>query len=152
MLIKDVDLGEEIAQIRQNVRKLCDGFSGEYWRALDRESGYPSAFVHALTEAGYLSVLIPEEYGGSGLKLSAAAAILEEIQRAGANGAACHGQMYMMGALLRHGYAGAEAHATCPASPAASYASRRLASPSPPAGPTPPPSRPSRGVTATAMS
>lgn len=102
-MLDDLDLGEEIAQIRHSVRKLCEGFGGEYWRALDRQAAYPSAFVQALTDAGYLSVLIPEEYGGSGLKLSAAAAILEEIQRAGANGAACHAQMYMMGALLRHG-------------------------------------------------
>src|SRR5204863_9090285 len=78
-------------------------FPGEYWRKLDREMVYPKAFVDALTEAGYLSVLIPEEYGGAGLKLSAAAAILEEIQRAGCNGGGCHAQMYTMGTLLRHG-------------------------------------------------
>src|SRR5213080_93428 len=82
-----------------------DEFPGEYWRKLDREMAYPSAFVDALTEAGYLSVLIPEEYGGAGLKLSAAAAILEEIQRAGCNGGGCHAQMYTMGTLLRHGSA-----------------------------------------------
>lgn len=91
------------ADIRDSVRKLCLEFPGEYWRALDRESAYPTAFVRALTEAGYLAALIPEEYGGSGLPLSAAVAILEEIQRAGCNGAACHAQMYIMGALLRHG-------------------------------------------------
>jgi alkylation response protein AidB-like acyl-CoA dehydrogenase len=91
------------ADIRDSVRKLCLEFPGDYWRRLDRESAYPTEFVRALTEAGYLAALIPEEYGGSGLPLSAAVAILEEIQRAGCNGAACHAQMYIMGALLRHG-------------------------------------------------
>ena len=91
------------AEIRDSVRKLCLEFPGDYWRALDRESAYPTEFVRALTQAGYLAALIPEEYGGSGLPLSAAVAILEEIQRAGCNGAACHAQMYIMGALLRHG-------------------------------------------------
>src|SRR5258705_3555655 len=94
---------DEYAHIRDAVAKLCAQFPGEYWRKLDREMTYPSAFVNALTEAGYLSVLIPEEYGGAGLKLSAAAAILEEIQRAGCNGGGCHAQMYTMGTLLRHG-------------------------------------------------
>ncbi len=89
--------------IRASVRKLCDGFDGAYWRALDRERAYPTAFVNALTESGFLAALIPEDYGGAGLPLSAAAAILEEIQHAGANGAACHAQMYVMGTLLRHG-------------------------------------------------
>ncbi|MGI6854651.1 acyl-CoA dehydrogenase family protein [Mesorhizobium sp. 1B3] len=103
MELKDLPQGEEIAQIRQSVRKLCEAFPAEYWRALDRDNAYPTNFVNALSEAGYLSVLIPEEFGGSGLPLSAAAAILEEVQRAGANGAACHAQMYIMGALLRHG-------------------------------------------------
>jgi acyl-CoA dehydrogenase len=90
-------------EIREAVSRLCAQFPGEYWRALDRENRYPSEFVNALTEAGFLSVLIPEEYGGSGLGLSAAAAILEEVQRAGCNGAACHAQMYTMGTVLRHG-------------------------------------------------
>ncbi|MDN2583810.1 acyl-CoA dehydrogenase family protein [Aquibium sp. ELW1220] len=103
MDLKDLPQGEEIARIRESVRKLCATFPPEYWRRLDRESAYPSAFVQALSDAGYLSVLIPEAYGGSGLPLQAAAAILEEVQRAGANGAACHAQMYIMGALLRHG-------------------------------------------------
>ncbi|MEO9611819.1 MAG: acyl-CoA dehydrogenase family protein [Nitratireductor sp.] len=103
MTIKDLPEGEDIAQIRQSVRRLCADFAPDYWRRLDRDSAYPSDFVKALSDAGYLSVLIPEEYGGSGLPLSAAAAILEEVQRAGANGAACHAQMYIMGALLRHG-------------------------------------------------
>lgn len=94
---------EDIAEIRDAVSKLCAEFSGEYWRELDREQAYPTDFVRALTEAGYLSVLIPEEFGGSGLPLKAAAAILEEIQKSGCNGGACHAQMYIMGALLRHG-------------------------------------------------
>ncbi|MDX8513058.1 acyl-CoA dehydrogenase family protein [Mesorhizobium captivum] len=89
--------------IRDAVAKLCARFPGEYWRALDRDMAYPREFVEALTEAGWLSILIPEEYGGSGLPLSAAAAVLEEIQRAGCNGGACHAQMYTMGTLLRHG-------------------------------------------------
>ena len=90
-------------EVRDGVRRLCADFPGEYWRELDRTRAYPAAFVKALTAAGYLSALIPEEYGGSGLPIAAAAAILEEIQRAGCNGAACHAQMYIMGALLRHG-------------------------------------------------
>lgn len=94
---------ETYDDIRDTVAKLCARFPGEYWRALDREMVYPREFVDALTEAGWLSILIPEEYGGSGLPLSAAAAVLEEIQRAGCNGGACHAQMYTMGTLLRHG-------------------------------------------------
>ncbi|WP_217578733.1 acyl-CoA dehydrogenase family protein [Mesorhizobium sp. GbtcB19] len=94
---------EHYQDIREAVAKLCDRFPGEYWRALDRDMTYPREFVEALTEAGWLSILIPEEYGGSGLPLSAAAAVLEEIQRAGCNGGACHAQMYTMGTLLRHG-------------------------------------------------
>jgi acyl-CoA dehydrogenase len=90
-------------EIRQAIRKLCQGFPGAYWRDLDQRREYPSAFVEALTRAGYLSVLVPEEYGGSGLGLSAAAAILEEIHASGSNGAACHAQMYTMGTVLRHG-------------------------------------------------
>ena len=90
-------------EVRDGVRRLCADFPGEYWRELDRTRAYPAAFVKALTAAGYLSALIPEEYGGSGLPIAAAAAILEEIQRAGCNGAACHAQMYTMGTLLRHG-------------------------------------------------
>src|SRR4051794_11902803 len=94
---------EDHADIREAVAKLCAQFPGEYWRKLDREMAYPTAFVDSLTQAGYLSVLIPEEYGGAGLKLSAAAAILEEIQRAGCNGGGCHAQMYTIGTPLRHG-------------------------------------------------
>jgi len=101
----DPEDGDPHQEIRAGVRKLCVQFPGEYWRRLDREAAYPADFVKAVTAAGYLSALIPEEYGGSGLPLSAAAAIMEEIQRAGCNGAACHAQMYIMGTLLRHGSA-----------------------------------------------
>jgi alkylation response protein AidB-like acyl-CoA dehydrogenase len=89
--------------IRAEVRKLCGKFPDEYWRKTDRERAYPAEFVKALSDAGYLAALIPETYGGSGLPLSAAAAILEEVQRASCNKAACHAQMYIMGTLLRHG-------------------------------------------------
>ena len=91
------------SDIREGVRALCAKFPGEYWRSLDRERAYPTEFVRALTEAGYLAALIPEEFGGSGLPISAAAAILEEVHASGGNGAACHAQMYMMGTILRHG-------------------------------------------------
>lgn len=94
---------ESYPEIREEVRKLCSHFPGEYWRKLDEVRGYPTEFVTALTESGFLSVLIPEEYGGSGLGLSAAAAILETIQETGCNGAACHAQLYTMGTVLRHG-------------------------------------------------
>ena len=93
----------EQTEIREAVRKLCERFPGEYWRQMDRERLYPSDFVSALTDSGFLSVLIPEQYGGAGLGLSAAAAILEEIHRSGGNGGACHAQMYVMGTLLKHG-------------------------------------------------
>src|SRR3984893_13922640 len=92
-----------LAQIRASVRALCGKFPGEYWRTLDRERGYPGEFVKALTKAGLLAALIPEDHGGSGLTLIEAAAILEEIHACGGNGAACHAQMYTMGTLLRHG-------------------------------------------------
>ena len=90
-------------EIRNSVTRLCQDFPGEYWRKCDREQAYPTEFVEALTQAGYLGALIPEKYGGSGLALSAGAAILEEIHRAGCNAGACHAQMYTMGTLLRHG-------------------------------------------------
>jgi len=91
------------AEIREEVRKLCARFPGVYWRELDVRRGYPTEFVNALTEAGYLGALIPEEFGGAGLPLSAAAAILETIHAEGCNGAACHAQMYIMGTILKHG-------------------------------------------------
>src|SRR5580698_4942117 len=93
------------AEIRQEVAKLCAHFPGEYWRKLDQVRAYPSEFVRALTEAGYLAALIPEQYGGAGLPLSAASAILETVHAEGCNGAACHAQMYIMGTILRHGSA-----------------------------------------------
>jgi alkylation response protein AidB-like acyl-CoA dehydrogenase len=94
---------EAFADIRDSVGALCADFPGEYWRRLDSEHAYPEEFVRALTEAGYLAALIPQEYGGSGLGIAEAAAIMEEIQKSGCNGAACHAQMYTMGTVLRHG-------------------------------------------------
>jgi hypothetical protein len=102
MILSPYD-AEDHGEIREGVRKLCAQFPGEYWRKLDEKREYPTEFVNALTQAGWLSVLIPEEYGGSGLGLSAAAAILETIQSEGGNGGACHAQMYIMGTILRHG-------------------------------------------------
>ena len=94
---------QDFSDIRKEVAKLCAEFPGPYWQELERDNTYPAEFVAALTKAGYLAALIPEEYGGSGLPLSAAAAILEQIQQSGCNGGACHAQMYIMGAILRHG-------------------------------------------------
>ena len=96
-------ISETYPEIRESVRKLCAKFPGEYWRQLDEAKEYPSEFVSSLSESGFLSITIPEQYGGSGLPLSAACAVLEEIQRSGCNGGACHAQMYTMGTLLRHG-------------------------------------------------
>lgn len=93
----------ELDQIREAVAALCADFPGEYWRAKDRERAYPTEFVEALTKSGFLAALIPEEYGGSGLGLIEACAILETVQRSGCNGGACHAQMYTMGTILRHG-------------------------------------------------
>ncbi len=90
-------------EVRDAVTKLCARFPGEYWREKDRERAYPTEFVQTLTESGFLSILIPEAYGGSGLGISAAAAVLEEIHANGCNGAACHAQMYTMGTVLKHG-------------------------------------------------
>ena len=89
--------------IRNGVRALCADFQGEYWRELDRERAYPTEFVDTMTRNGYLAVLIPEEYGGSGLGIKAAMTILEEVHKSGGNAAACHAQMYTMGTVLRHG-------------------------------------------------
>ena len=91
------------AEIREEVAKLCTRFPGEYWRRVDRDRAYPTEFVQALTEGGWLGALIPEEFGGAGLPLSAASAILEEIHRSGGNAGACHAQMYIMGTILKHG-------------------------------------------------
>ena len=89
--------------IREGVRNICEQFPNTYWQKLDSKRAYPSEFVKALTDSGYLAVLIPEEFGGSGLGLAAATAILEEIHKSGGNAAACHAQMYTMGTILRHG-------------------------------------------------
>ena len=91
------------SEIRSSVAKLCQDFQGEYWRNLDREQAYPTEFVQSLTDSGFLSVLIPERYGGSGLGITSASGILEEIHHQGCNAAACHAQMYTMGTVLRHG-------------------------------------------------
>src|SRR3954466_13566555 len=98
----DFDLSDDLRDLRKAVRELCDDFGGEYWRGLEPDR-YPDAFVQALTEHGWLAALIPEEYGGAGLPLSAACVILETISASGGNPAACHAQMYVMGTLLRHG-------------------------------------------------
>ena len=94
---------EQLTEIREAVQAVCADFPGEYWRELDRERAYPTEFTQAMTESGFLGALIPEEYGGSGLGLVAATAILEEIHRSGCNAGACHAQMYTMGTVLRHG-------------------------------------------------
>ena len=96
-------IDRDYPEIREQVARICEGFPGRYWRELDAEAAYPTAFVEALTESGYLAALIPEEHGGVGLPLRAAAVILETIHESGASAAACHAQMYTMGTLLRHG-------------------------------------------------
>ena len=103
MLDISPETNEVIDEIRRAGAALCEKFPGEYWREQDRDRAYPTEFVKALTDAGFLAVLVPEEYGGSGLPISAAAAVLEEIHKSGCNGGACHAQMYIMGTVLRHG-------------------------------------------------
>jgi len=98
-----IAIGEDYADIREGVRQVCADFPGSYWRDLEENEAYPTAFVQALTKSGYLGALIPEEYGGSGMPLRAAAVILEEIHASGCNAGACHAQMYTMGMVLRHG-------------------------------------------------
>ena len=98
----DFTIPEELNEIRVAVRELCAGFPGEYWRELEPDK-YPTEFVQALTDNGWLAALIPEEYGGAGLSITAASVILEEINASGCNSGACHAQMYIMGTLLRHG-------------------------------------------------
>jgi acyl-CoA dehydrogenase len=99
----DFSLTDEQRAIAEAVQEVCAGFPDEYWREVDARSDYPDTFVKALTEQGWLSVLIPEQYGGSGLGIVEASIVMEEINRSGANGAACHAQMYTMGTVLRHG-------------------------------------------------
>jgi acyl-CoA dehydrogenase len=102
--VNDINpFAQQHADIRQGVRDVCSRFDSSYWQRLEESSGYPEAFVQALTQAGWLAALIPEEFGGSGVGLTEASVILEEINRSGANSGACHAQMYTMGALLRHG-------------------------------------------------
>ena len=98
-----VGIGEDFPELRDSVRRICAKYPGAYWRKLEDEKGYPTDFVRELTEAGFLGALIPEEYGGSGLSLRAAAVILEEINASGCNASQGHAQMYIMGTLLRHG-------------------------------------------------
>jgi acyl-CoA dehydrogenase len=98
-------IGEDHADIREAVRRICEKFPGAYWRDLEAREAYPTEFVTALTQSGFLGALIPEEYGGSGLPLRAASVILEEVHASGCNAAACHAQMYIMGTVLRHGNA-----------------------------------------------
>ena len=98
-----VAAGEDYTEIRESIRSICANFPGKYWRDLEEKEAYPTEFVKTLTEAGYLAALIPEQYGGSGMQLRAAAAILEEIHANGCNAGACHAHMYIMGTLLRHG-------------------------------------------------
>ncbi len=98
-----IEVGQDYPEIRESVRRVCADFPGAYWRKLEEQEAYPTAFVRALTEAGYLGALIPENYGGSGMPLRAAAVILEEIHASGCNAGACHAQMYTMGTVLRHG-------------------------------------------------
>ena len=98
-----IETGEDYPEIREGVRRVCADFPGEYWRNLEAKEAYPTEFVKALTASGYLGALIPEEFGGSGMPLRAAAVILEEIHASGCNAGACHAQMYTMGTVLRHG-------------------------------------------------
>src|SRR5262245_63084398 len=98
----DFTIGDDLKEIRAGVRELCERFPGEYWRGLEPDR-YPEEFVAALTRDGWLAALIPEEYGGAGLSLTAASVILEEINASGGNSGACHAQMYTMGTILRHG-------------------------------------------------
>ncbi|SOZ09875.1 acyl-CoA dehydrogenase family protein [Cupriavidus taiwanensis] len=99
----DQDPDQLYPEIREAVRDLCAGFDSAYWQRVEEQEAFPESFVQALTQAGWLSALIPEAYGGSGLSLTAASVIMEEINRSGGNSGACHGQMYVMGCLLRHG-------------------------------------------------
>ncbi|MCB0015954.1 MAG: acyl-CoA/acyl-ACP dehydrogenase, partial [Anaerolineales bacterium] len=99
----EIATNEDFPEIREAIARLCEPFDDRYWQDLDRRMDYPEEFVRALSEAGFLGALIPEEHGGSGLSLRAATVILETIHRNGCNAAACHAQMYIMGTLLRHG-------------------------------------------------
>jgi alkylation response protein AidB-like acyl-CoA dehydrogenase len=130
-------------EIREGVRRICEQYPNAYWMKLDHESAYPFEFVNALTEAGYLGALIPEEYGGAGLPISAGCAILETIHESGCNAGACHAQMYTMGTVLRH-CSEARRKSICRRSRRASCASRPSVSPSPRPAPILPRSAPPR--------
>ncbi|MEY2790535.1 MAG: hypothetical protein RL295_699, partial [Pseudomonadota bacterium] len=99
----DLPASDEHQEIRDALRQLCAGFDSTYWQSVDEQRAYPQAFVEALTQAGWLAALIPTEYGGSGLSLTQASVIMEEINLSGGNAGSCHGQMYNMGTVLRHG-------------------------------------------------
>ncbi|MDE0072155.1 MAG: acyl-CoA/acyl-ACP dehydrogenase [Caldilineaceae bacterium] len=101
--IAEIDTSGRFPELRRGVRQLCDRFPGTYWQRLDAERGYPVEFVTAMTESGFLAALIPEEYGGGGASIAEASVILEEVNRSGGNAGVCHAQMYIMGALVRHG-------------------------------------------------
>ena len=146
-----IDLDDEHRELREPVRALCARYPGEYWREKDRARAYPEEFVQALTDAGFLAALIPERYGGSGLGIGAAAAILEEIHASGCNGGACHAQMYTMGTVLRHG-SDAQKEAYLPEIASGARGCRPSASPSPPRARTrrsfaPPPSAARTAIT-----
>ena len=146
-----IDLDDDHRELREPVRALCARYPGEYWREKDRERAYPEEFVQALTDAGFLAALIPERYGGSGLGIGAAAAILEEIHASGCNGGACHAQMYTMGTVLRHG-SDAQKEAYLPEHRERRAAGcRRSASPSPPRARTRPSSAPPPSAAPTAI-
>lgn len=101
----ELDIARHYPELRRGVRQLCDRFPGTYWQRLDAERGYPVEFVEAMTESGFLAALIPEAYGGGGASIAEASVILEEVNRSGGNAGVCHAQMYIMGALVRHGSA-----------------------------------------------
>ncbi len=131
-------LGEDYPELRESVRKICEKYPGAYWRKLEDEQAYPTAFIAELTEGGFLASLIPEEYGGSGLPLRAAAVILEEINASGCTASQGHAQMYIMGTVLRHGSEEQKAALPARRSPRANCACRPSASPSRPPAPTRP--------------
>ena len=101
--MRPIPEADQYQDLRDAVRALCAGFDSNYWQGVDAARGYPEAFVTALTDAGWLAAMIPADYGGSGLGLAEASVIMEEINRSGGNAGSCHGQMYNMGTLLRHG-------------------------------------------------
>ena len=127
----DFNLTTEQQQIREEIKKVCQEFPDAYWRQVDSKKEYPDAFVRKLSELGWLAALIPEEFGGTGLGITEASIILEEINHSGGVATACHAQMYTMGTLLRHGNSRAEKTLPAARSPRESCACRRSASPSP---------------------